>query len=96
MDPISEVTELLDRVFPGGLSDVDYPMLIAALYEDMSDEQLSKAIARFSGRDRLMVWNDIPRVMSDRAISPERVAAMAARLRAAGWVPDEEAGDAPG
>ncbi|MDP9794717.1 hypothetical protein J2S43_003229 [Catenuloplanes nepalensis] len=90
------MTELLRRAFPGGLGDEDYPVLFAALYEDMSDEQLSKAVARFSRRERLAVWNDIPRVMSDRTISRERVAAMSGRLRAAGWVPDEGDGDGAG
>ncbi|MBB2946635.1 hypothetical protein FB565_006403 [Actinoplanes lutulentus] len=89
MDPIADMVATLRQAFPDGIGDDSYLSLLACLYEDMSDENLSKTIALFTGRNRWDVSNDIPRALSARNANREEIEVVAARLRAAGWEPDE-------
>ena len=90
MDPVTDMVRVLERAFPDGLDEEAYPAVLATLYDDMSDEQLSRTVAHFTGRNRHDVWNDIARVIADRLVMPERRAETETRLRAAGWEPDPD------
>lgn len=89
MDSIALMVEMLQRAFPNGLNDSEYLGVLACLYEDMSDENLSKVVAQFTGRNRLDVSNDIPVALSSIKANRATVEEVSARLRNAGWEPEE-------
>ncbi|MBN8470265.1 DUF3349 domain-containing protein [Corallococcus exiguus] len=84
---------LIKRAFPEGVTEADYLPLLTVLYPHMSDRALAMVVGHFVGQDYPLVLNDIYGVGGGfKPASPDAVAAVQARLVAAGleeWIQEE-------
>ncbi|NOK36257.1 DUF3349 domain-containing protein [Corallococcus exercitus] len=82
---LESTADLVRRAFPEGVTEADYLPLLTALYPHMSDRSLAMVVGHFVGQDYPLVLNDIYGVGGGyTSASPDAVAAVQARLVAAG------------
>ena len=67
---------MLRSAYPGGMPDTAYFAVLALLYEQFSDRNLSELMAAVTGKDAATVLNDVYACASSR---PEASAIAAAR-----------------
>ncbi|GMU00777.1 hypothetical protein KH5H1_48970 [Corallococcus caeni] len=90
---LESTASLVHRAFPEGVTEADYLPLLTVLYPHMSDRGLAMVVGHFVGQDYPLVLNDIYGVGGGyAAASPDAVAAVQARLVAAGleeWIKED-------
>ncbi|RKH27598.1 DUF3349 domain-containing protein [Corallococcus sp. CA041A] len=90
---LERTAALIRRAFPDGVTEADYLPLLTVLYPHMSDRALARVVGHFVGQDYPLVLNDIYGVGGgSQPASPDAVAAVQARLVAAGleeWIKEE-------
>jgi hypothetical protein len=92
-EALEEPLAILRRAYPAGVPDEDYLPLLAELSEDMSEETVSIVVAELIDGERVVVANDAAAAQSVRVPDRDARHRVRARLAAAGWRSDDEAGD---
>ncbi|RKH41265.1 DUF3349 domain-containing protein [Corallococcus sicarius] len=75
---------LINRAFPGGLSEADYLPLLVVLYPHMSNRNLAEVVSHVTRRDYAFVLNDVYAVGGGAELDPSAVAIVRAQLVAVG------------
>lgn len=76
--------QMIKCAFPNGIESSAYLVLLAILYDELSDRNLAEVIAYYTGKDYAVVLNDIYRVQSTD-VSGEAIAKIKSRLLSCGY-----------
>lgn len=84
--------ELIECAFPNNIDSKSYFPLLALLYEELSDRNLAKVIAKYTGKDYHIVLNDIYGIASTDIPSQESIEKVKQKLLPCGyqeWLEEE-------